>query len=86
MHNSIFWPRRALNSLNLSVERGFLFVRGRKESLALTVGLNFFNALNHQSDVTLFRRGGGHSIYNSSLRPSLTWNLLLKETLAATAQ
>jgi len=41
-------------------------VRGRKESLALTVGLNFFNALNHQSDVTLFRRGGDHSIYNSS--------------------
>jgi hypothetical protein len=41
-----------LINLDLNIERDFLFVKGRKEGPALTVGLNSFNVLNHQNDVT----------------------------------
>jgi hypothetical protein len=41
-----------LINLDLNIERDFLFVKGRKEGPTLTVGLNSFNVLNHQNDVT----------------------------------
>jgi hypothetical protein len=42
----------SLINLDLNVERDFLFVKGKKEGPTLTVGLNSFNVLNHQNDVT----------------------------------
>jgi len=41
-----------LINLDLNVEHDFLFVKGKKEGPALTVGLNAFNVLNHQNDAT----------------------------------
>jgi hypothetical protein len=41
-----------LINLDLNIERDFLFVKGKKEGPTLTVGLNSFNVLNHQNDVT----------------------------------
>jgi hypothetical protein len=41
-----------LINLDLNIERDFLLVKGRKEGPTLTVGLNSFNVLNHQNDVT----------------------------------
>jgi len=41
-----------LINLDLNIERDFLLVKGKKEGPALTVGLNSFNVLNHQNDVT----------------------------------
>jgi hypothetical protein len=41
-----------LINLDLNIEHDFLFVKGRKEGPTLTVGLNSFNVLNHQNDVT----------------------------------
>ncbi len=41
-----------LINLDLNVERDFLFEKGKKEGPTLTVGLNSFNVLNHQNDVT----------------------------------
>jgi hypothetical protein len=41
-----------LINLDLNLEHDFLFVKGKKEGPALTVGLNAFNVLNHQNDAT----------------------------------
>jgi hypothetical protein len=41
-----------LINLDLNLEHDFLFVKGKKEGPALTVGLNSFNVLNHQNDAT----------------------------------
>jgi len=41
-----------LINLDLNLQRDFLFVKGKKEGPTLTVGLNSFNVLNHQNDVT----------------------------------
>jgi hypothetical protein len=41
-----------LINLDLNLEHDFLFVKGKKEAPALTVGLNAFNVLNHQNDAT----------------------------------
>jgi hypothetical protein len=41
-----------LINLDLNIERDFLFVKGKKEGPTLTVGLNSFNVLNRQNDVT----------------------------------
>jgi len=41
-----------LINLDLNIERDFLFVKGNKEGPRLTAGLNSFNVLNHQNDVT----------------------------------
>jgi hypothetical protein len=41
-----------LINLDLNIQRDFLFEKGKKEGPTLTVGLNSFNVLNHQNDVT----------------------------------
>ncbi len=41
-----------LINLDLNIERDFLFVKGKKDGPTLKVGLNSFNVLNHQNDVT----------------------------------
>jgi hypothetical protein len=41
-----------LINLDLNLEHDFLLVKGKKEGPTVTVGLNSFNALNHQNDVT----------------------------------
>jgi len=41
-----------LINLDLNLERDFLFVKGKKEGPTLTVGVNSFNVLNHQNDIT----------------------------------
>jgi hypothetical protein len=41
-----------LINLDLNIERDFRLVKGKKEGPTLTIGLNSFNVLNHQNDVT----------------------------------
>jgi hypothetical protein len=41
-----------LINLDLNIERDFLPVKGEKEGPTLTLGLDSFNVLNHQNDVT----------------------------------
>jgi len=48
--NTLHGP--GLINLDLNVEHDFLLVKGKKEGPTLTAGLNSFNVLNHQNDVT----------------------------------
>jgi len=48
--NSLHGP--GLINLDLNIEHDFLLTKGKKDGPTLTVGLNSFNVLNHQNDVT----------------------------------